>query len=91
MVNSGAVDRSPDPLSSTWAKQLVEAMPIPMFVVDAQHRLVYWNTACEKLTGVPAGSLLGTTRAWSAFYPGARPVLADLALTGSRPEDLERY
>ncbi|MCB1966486.1 MAG: diguanylate cyclase [Candidatus Accumulibacter sp.] len=91
MANTAAVVGSADALSSTWAKQLVEAMPIPMFVVDAQHRLVYWNPACEKLTGIPAESLMGTTRAWSAFYPGARPVLADLALTGSRPEDLERY
>ncbi|MQM31405.1 MAG: hypothetical protein CRU78_13140, partial [Candidatus Accumulibacter phosphatis] len=91
MNNGGGVDRSREQLSSTWARQVVEAIPIPMFVIDAEHRVVHWNRACEKLTGVSQDSVLGTTRAWSAFYQNARPVIADLALNGSRLEDLERY
>jgi diguanylate cyclase (GGDEF)-like protein/PAS domain S-box-containing protein len=91
MNNGGGVDRSREQLSSTWARQVVEAIPIPMFVIDAEHRVVHWNRACEKLTGVSQDSVLGTTRAWSAFYQNSRPVIADLALNGSRLEDLERY
>ena len=91
MVDGSAVNCSREPLASTWAGQVVEALPIPMFVIDAEHRLVHWNVACERLTGVPGQALLGTTRAWSAFYPVARPVVADLALSGLRSEDLERW
>lgn len=74
-----------------WASQVVKALPLPTFVLDAEHRVVYWNSACERLTGLSAAAVLGTTRAWSAFYQYERPVMADLALTGSRLEDLERF
>ncbi|EXI79013.1 MAG: Cyclic di-GMP phosphodiesterase Gmr [Candidatus Accumulibacter appositus] len=91
MDNCEGVDRSRKPLSSTWASQVVEAIPMPMFVIDAKHQVVHWNRACEQLTGVAANSVLGTTRAWSAFYPSPRPLIADLALSGLRREDFERH
>lgn len=91
MSKPAAVDQRQDALSSSWAKPLVAALPIPMFAIDDQHRVVHWNLACERLTGIAADTLLGTTRAWSAFYPDARPVMADLALNDCRLDDLERY
>ena len=51
MDHCGAVDRPREQLSATWARQVVDAMPIPMFVIDAEHRVVHWNRACEELTG----------------------------------------
>lgn len=91
MSKATAVGQGRDPACATSAKRLVEAMPIPMFVLDDRHRVVHWNLACEKLTGIPADSLIGTTRAWSAFYPAERPVMAELALSGCRIDDLERH
>jgi two-component system cell cycle sensor histidine kinase/response regulator CckA len=53
---------------------------VPAFVIDRDHRVTHWNKACENLTGIPATNLIGTRRAWSAFYSSERPVLADLVL-----------
>jgi diguanylate cyclase (GGDEF)-like protein len=72
-------------------KQVAQALPLPMFVLDEQHRVVFWNVPCERITGIPAHVMLGRIGAWSAFYSNARPVMADLVLTGCQPEDLERY
>lgn len=91
MGNATGADDCRDAASLKWAKQVVAALPMPIFVIDAQRRVVHWNLACERLTGISAAALMGTTRAWSAFYAEERPVMADLALTGSTIEDLERH
>ena len=53
---------------------------VPTFVLDADHRVVIWNKACEKLTGIKADAILGSTDTWKGFYQVARPVLADIIL-----------
>jgi len=58
--------------------QIMDGDPVPTFVIDARHRIVHWNRACAMITGIPASSVQGTNRQWSAFYPNERPVLADL-------------
>jgi len=73
------------------AKYIVDALPIPMFAIDNEHRVILWNVPCERLTGIPARFMIGRTGAWSAFYSSERPVMADLVLTGCRVEDLERH
>jgi hypothetical protein len=67
------------------------SLPIPMFAIDDEHRVVFWNASCERITGIPGKFMLRKAGAWSAFYPSRRPVMADLVLTGCRHEDLERY
>ena len=62
--------------------QIVRNNPIATFVLDADHRVTHWNRACEAATGTPAGQVLGPTRAWAAFYPAERPVMADLIVDG---------
>ncbi len=57
---------------------IVHGSPIPQFVIDKDHRIISWNRALEEYSGVTAEEVLGTTLTWKAFYPGARPVLADL-------------
>jgi PAS domain-containing protein len=57
------------------AKHIVDALPIPMFAVDNEHRVILWNVPCERLTGIPARFMIGRTGAWSAFYPSERPAL----------------
>lgn len=52
--------------------------PIPQFVIDGNHRVVYWNRAMEACSGIASCDVVGTDRQWSAFYPSARPCLADL-------------
>ncbi len=67
--------------------QIVENDPVPTFVIDAQHRVSHWNAACARLTGIPAYQVLGSQDAWRAFYPDARPLLADLVMNDGVESD----
>jgi len=62
--------------------QIVNNSPVATFVIDAQHRILHWNRACEMVTGVSADQLVGTTESWRPFYPEKRPVMADLIVDG---------
>jgi diguanylate cyclase (GGDEF)-like protein len=64
----------------SFAVSLMEHMVVPTFVIGADGRVLIWNKACERLTGVPAAELVGTTDHWHAFYDDRRPCLADLVL-----------
>ena len=69
-----------------FAVKLMEHLVVPTFVLDAECRVVIWNRACERLTGVPAGELIGTREHWRAFYDAPRPCLADLIAQGRTAE-----
>jgi len=62
-------------------KELAEALlknsASAIFVIDAAHKVIAWNRACEELTGIPSAEMLGTDRHWQAFYEEQRPCLAD--------------
>lgn len=64
----------------TDAARILDGSPVPTFVIDASHVVVYWNAALARLSGVPAADVLGTQQQWRAFYPTLRPVLADLVV-----------
>jgi PAS domain S-box-containing protein len=56
---------------------------VPTFVIDRRHKVVYWNKACEKLTGVGALQVVGTDCHYKAFYREKRPTLADIVIDSS--------
>jgi len=60
----------------------IQNLPLPMFVVNKEQEILYWNKALEQLSGVKATEVIGTNRAWSAFYDEERPVLANLLAEG---------
>ncbi|HAJ26368.1 MAG TPA: hypothetical protein DCG53_03845 [Syntrophus sp. (in: bacteria)] len=57
--------------------------PIPAFVIDRDHRLIYWNRALEELSKISAEEVIGTSQQWRAFYSRQRPCLADLLVEGA--------
>ncbi|MFA5182342.1 MAG: ATP-binding protein [Syntrophales bacterium] len=57
--------------------------PIPAFVIDRDHRLIYWNRALEELSKIRAEEVIGTSQQWRAFYSKERPCLADLLVEGA--------
>ncbi len=59
---------------------VLECTPIAQFAIGLDHRVTYWNRACELLTGFSAEEMIGTDRQWEPFYPQKRPVLADLII-----------
>ena len=71
--------------------QIIESIPIPLFVIDNNHTVTHYNRAMENLTGVDADEMIGTRDPWKAFYSAARPTMADFILDGAPQEELTRY
>lgn len=67
-----------------FALNMLQSLVIPTFVIDIDGKVIIWNAACERLTGVQAWEVLGTDNHWQAFYEDQRPTLADLVIEGSR-------
>lgn len=63
-----------------FAHQLMEMLAIPVFVLDTTSRVMIWNRACERLTGVPARDVVGTREHWRSFFDEQRPTLADVLI-----------
>ncbi len=66
----------------SFAVNLMEHLVVPTFVLDAECRVIIWNRACERLTGVAAEEVLGTSDHWRAFYSKPRLCLADILAKG---------
>lgn len=77
MVNDKLLVIAPELLSLS-----LDCNPIATFVIDANHRVVNWNRACELMTGMSKEMIVGKQVDSRAFYPDQpqRPVLADVVL-----------
>jgi diguanylate cyclase (GGDEF)-like protein/PAS domain S-box-containing protein len=75
----------------SFAVRLMEHLVVPTFVIDRDGRVIIWNKACERLTGVPAMDVLGTREHWRAFYDAERPCLVDLLLRNQEAEAVSLY
>lgn len=73
---SASRSRRPDPSHSRevaslpgsgFADKLLARMVVPAFVIDAHGRALIWNKACERLTGIPAAEVIGTSDHWRGF------------------------
>ena len=71
--------------------QIIQDNPIPTFAIDANHVITHWNGACENLTGLPAGEMIGTKKHWMAFYPEQRPIMADLIIDHASEEEIAKH
>jgi len=82
--------RSSD-VAHAYAVRLMQHLVVPTFVIDPTRRVVIWNRACERLTGVAASEVLGTSGHWRAFYEERRYCLADLVALGRQDKMSELY
>lgn len=71
--------------------EIVDGCPVPMFVIDDDHRVTHFNRACQALNGIPAADMIGSREQWKTFYSERRPVLADLILDGNGTLVPEQY
>ncbi|MDO9297901.1 diguanylate cyclase [Bradyrhizobium sp.] len=78
-------------VAHAYAVQLMQHLVVPTFVIDPQRRVVIWNRACERLTGVAASEVLGTSLHWRAFYEKRRYCLADLVALGRQDKVGDLY
>jgi diguanylate cyclase (GGDEF)-like protein len=72
--------------SDVFATRLMEMLAVPTFVLDSSCRVMIWNKACERLTGVAANEVVGTSDHWRSFHQSPRPTLADLMMQDRRGE-----
>ena len=64
-------------------RRIIQASPLPTFVIRKDHRVLYWNAAMEKLSHIKADEIIGTDQQWRAFYRTQRPCMADLIVDGA--------
>lgn len=80
-----------DLIVSQWGmEQIINGSTIPTFVIDKQHKVTYWNKACERLTGFAGRDMIGTDNQWKPFRRTRKPTMADLILDGISEEELWR-
>ncbi|MGD9175735.1 MAG: PAS domain S-box protein, partial [Desulfobacterales bacterium] len=60
--------------------QIIEGSTIPTFVLNMEHVVTHWNKAMEKVTGIKAETMVGTSRPAIAFWGEERPTMADVIL-----------
>lgn len=70
---------------SDMLRQIVDGAPIASMVIDSQHRVTHWNSACERLTGLPRHQIVGSADAWRPFFAAAQALPADLIVDGRLP------
>lgn len=76
---------------SEMLAKIIDGSTIPSFVIDKQHKVIYWNTALEALSGIKRDRVIGTDQQWRPFYSQKRPAMADLIVDGSSVEEIAAY
>jgi len=69
----------------------IDAFPDPTFMIDTDHTVTHWNAAMEKLSGVKARDVVGTSRHWYPFYRRERLILADLVLENFPKDQIGKH
>ncbi|OPY38654.1 MAG: PAS fold protein [Methanoregula sp. PtaU1.Bin051] len=70
---------------------IFQVTPQAYFLINRNHRIVFWNRSLEILTKIRAEEVMGTNRQWRAFYPEERPCLADLLLENDEARIESQY
>jgi len=78
-------------ISSEMLAKIIDGSSIPSFVINKQHKVIYWNTAIEALSGIKREEIIGTDEQWRAFYAEKRPAMADLIVDGAHVSEIEAY
>jgi PAS domain S-box-containing protein len=59
---------------------IIDGSAIPLLVINREHKVLYWNKALERYSGIQERDIIGTSDTWKAFYNEKRPVLAELLI-----------
>jgi signal transduction histidine kinase/CheY-like chemotaxis protein/ferredoxin len=66
-------------------QDIIDGSPMPKFVINRDHEVLYWNRALERLTGIRAKNIVGTKDHWKAFYPEPTYCLVDMLVEDMFP------
>jgi PAS domain S-box-containing protein len=59
---------------------ILELVPVAIFMVDRNHKVIHWNKACEELTGWKREDIVGTEQVWRVFNRPNGVSLADVVV-----------
>ena len=90
---AGTIQRNPRGIKTDrmFAVRIMEHLVVPTFVIDPNHKVLIWNRACERLTGVSAKEVIGTRDHWRGFYEAERPCIADIVARGDWASNIDIY
>lgn len=69
---------------------IISTSSAPQFIINQDHKIVYWNRALEELSNITTDNILGTNKQWKVFYNTRRPCMADFIVNG-RLEDIPKW
>ena len=64
---------------------------VPIFIITPDHEVIFWNKACEILTGTTSPEILNTKNYWRPFYKEHHPCLVDIVIDGTYSRLSELY
>jgi PAS domain S-box-containing protein len=70
-------------------RNILECLPLPIYVIGRDHRIIYWNRAMEEISGIKASDAIGRKMPRADFYGAEKKPLADL-LVDERPNAVRR-
>jgi PAS domain S-box-containing protein len=71
--------------------QIIQGNTIPTFVINKDHIVTHWNSACEKLTGYKAEEIVGTRKQSLPFRGEERPIMADVIVDEMKESEIKKY
>jgi len=71
--------------------QIIQGNTIPTFVINKDHIVTHWNSACEKLTGYKSDEIVGTNKQWLPFRAQERPIMADVIVDEMKEKEIKKY
>jgi len=70
-------------------RNILECLPLPIYVIGPDHNTIYWNRAMAELSGITADEAMGQEKPWNYFYGAGGTSLADI-LVEEPPEAVAR-
>ncbi len=70
---------------------LLQGSPTATFIVNTDHKVIYWNQALEQLTGLSAVQMVGTSNHWKPFYKKEKKMVTDMMIEGVKPNEILKH
>ena len=70
---------------------IIQSSAIPALVIDKNHVITHCNKAYEKLRGIPADKLVGTSNQWMTFFKEPRRAMVDFIVDRVPEEEILKH
>ncbi|MGE5839071.1 MAG: PAS domain S-box protein [Deltaproteobacteria bacterium] len=70
---------------------IIQSSAIPALVIDKNHVITHCNKAYEKLSGIPARKMVGTSNQWMTFYKEPTRAMVDYIVDRVPEEEILKH